>query len=84
MPCQLARSWISFCISTFFLYETEHWWLNILILFYGMMVVITGIGGGIYVAAGIGAGPRDGFMLSVWKKPDYRSVGQESLSRASS
>ncbi|CAH0270512.1 hypothetical protein SRABI134_03722 [Peribacillus sp. Bi134] len=44
-------------------HETEQWWLNILILLTG--IIITGIGGGIYVAAGIGAGPRDGFMLSV-------------------
>jgi uncharacterized membrane protein YczE len=47
-------------------HETKHWWLNILILLTG--IIITGIGGGIYVAAGIGAGPRDGFMLSVSEK----------------
>ncbi|MGG4197974.1 YczE/YyaS/YitT family protein [Peribacillus frigoritolerans] len=47
-------------------HETEHLWLNILILLTG--IIITGIGGGIYVAAGIGAGPRDGFMLSVSEK----------------
>lgn len=47
-------------------HETEHWWLNLFILLMG--IVITGIGGGIYVAAGIGAGPRDGFMLSVSEK----------------
>ncbi|MCT4476014.1 hypothetical protein N0U24_02450 [Peribacillus frigoritolerans] len=47
-------------------HETGHWWLNILILLMG--IIITGIGGGIYVAAGIGAGPRDGFMLSVSEK----------------
>ncbi|MGE6613489.1 YczE/YyaS/YitT family protein [Peribacillus sp. NPDC076916] len=47
-------------------HETEYWWLNILILLMG--IIITGIGGGIYVAAGIGAGPRDGFMLSVSEK----------------
>ncbi|MFS0671425.1 hypothetical protein AB1L12_26445 [Peribacillus frigoritolerans] len=47
-------------------HEKEHWWLNILILLTG--IIITGIGGGIYVAAGIGAGPRDGFMLSVSEK----------------
>lgn len=47
-------------------HETEHWWLNLLILLMG--IVITGVGGGIYVAAGIGAGPRDGFMLSVSEK----------------
>ncbi|MBV6738217.1 YczE/YyaS/YitT family protein [Priestia megaterium] len=47
-------------------HETEHWWLNLLILLMG--IIITGVGGGIYVAAGIGAGPRDGFMLSVSEK----------------
>ncbi|MFC4802046.1 YitT family protein [Neobacillus sp. GCM10023253] len=46
--------------------ENENWWLNLLILLMG--IIITGIGGGIYVAAGIGAGPRDGFMLSVSEK----------------
>ncbi|TVY05375.1 YczE/YyaS/YitT family protein [Paenibacillus cremeus] len=47
-------------------HETVHWWLNLLILLTG--IIITGIGGGIYVAAGIGAGPRDGFMLSISEK----------------
>ncbi|MFF5398252.1 YitT family protein [Peribacillus butanolivorans] len=47
-------------------HETEHWWLNLFILLMG--IIISGIGGGIYVAAGIGAGPRDGFMLSVSEK----------------
>ncbi|MGG3469891.1 hypothetical protein ABES02_20695 [Neobacillus pocheonensis] len=41
-------------------------WVDYLILLSG--VVITGIGGGMYVAAGIGAGPRDGFMLSISDK----------------
>ena len=47
-------------------HETEQLWLNLLILLMG--IIISGIGGGIYVAAGIGAGPRDGFMLSVSEK----------------
>jgi uncharacterized membrane protein YczE len=47
-------------------HETDHWWLNLLILLMG--IIISGIGGGIYVAAGIGAGPRDGFMLSISEK----------------
>jgi uncharacterized membrane protein YczE len=38
-------------------------WIDYLILLSG--IIITGIGGGMYVAAGIGAGPRDGFMLSI-------------------
>ncbi|CAH2713402.1 hypothetical protein BACCIP111895_00537 [Neobacillus rhizosphaerae] len=41
-------------------------WVDYLILLSG--VIITGIGGGMYVAAGIGAGPRDGFMLSISDK----------------
>ena len=47
-------------------HQTAHWWLNLLILLLG--ITISGIGGGIYVAAGIGAGPRDGFMLSISEK----------------
>ncbi|KMY50293.1 YczE/YyaS/YitT family protein [Peribacillus loiseleuriae] len=47
-------------------HATEHLWLNLLILLSG--VTITGIGGGMYVACGFGAGPRDGFMLSVSDK----------------
>jgi uncharacterized membrane protein YczE len=31
-------------------------------------IIITGIGGGMYVAGGIGAGPRDGFMLFISDK----------------
>jgi uncharacterized membrane protein YczE len=41
-------------------------WLDYLFLLCG--ILITGIGGGMYVAAGIGAGPRDGFMLSISDK----------------
>ncbi len=41
-------------------------WLDYLILMIG--VFFAGLGGGMYVAAGIGAGPRDGFMLSISDK----------------
>lgn len=44
----------------------QHNWIDYLIMLSG--IVISGIGGGIYVAAGIGAGPRDGFMLSISDK----------------
>ncbi|MFJ7975621.1 YczE/YyaS/YitT family protein [Peribacillus sp. JNUCC 23] len=47
-------------------HATEYLWLNLLILVSG--VTITGIGGGMYVACRFGAGPRDGFMLSVSDK----------------
>ncbi|MFK9094516.1 YczE/YyaS/YitT family protein [Bacillus salipaludis] len=77
----VARSYISIgtilnalCIGPimdFFLWldilpKATNTWLDYLILLSG--VVITGIGGGMYVAAGIGAGPRDGFMLSISDK----------------
>ncbi|MBT2722408.1 YitT family protein [Bacillus sp. ISL-46] len=51
-------------------------WLDYLILLSGIM--ITGIGGGMYVAAGIGAGPRDGFMLSISNKTKL-SVSQARI-----
>lgn len=40
-----------------------HTWIDYLWLLVGILIV--GIGGGLYVAGGIGAGPRDGFMLSI-------------------
>ncbi|MFJ5714859.1 YitT family protein [Neobacillus sp. NPDC093127] len=49
-----------------FLPKATHTWIDYLILLSG--IVTTGIGGGMYVAAGIGAGPRDGFMLSISDK----------------
>jgi uncharacterized protein len=58
-------------ITDFFLWSgilpaASHTWTDYLILLTG--IVITGIGGGLYVSAGIGAGPRDGFMLSISDK----------------
>lgn len=47
-------------------HATHILWVNLLILLSG--IIITGIGGGMYVAAGIGAGPRDGFMLAISDK----------------
>jgi uncharacterized protein len=41
-------------------------WVDYFILLSG--IVITGIAGGLYVAGGIGAGPRDGFMLFISDK----------------
>ena len=40
-----------------------HTWTDYLWLLTGILIV--GTGGGMYVAGGIGAGPRDGFMLSM-------------------
>ena len=58
-------------IMDFFLWldilpKATHSWVDYVILL--VAIVITGIGGGMYVAAGIGAGPRDGFMLSISDK----------------
>lgn len=58
-------------IMDFFLWleilpEATHSWMDYLILL--VAIVIAGIGGGMYVAAGLGAGPRDGFMLSIASK----------------
>lgn len=38
-------------------------WTDYLILLLG--ISLTGLGGGLYVSGGVGAGPRDGFMLSM-------------------
>jgi uncharacterized membrane protein YczE len=76
-----ARSYISvgtilnaLCIGPimdFFLWldilpKATNTWLDYLILLVG--IIFSGLGGGMYVAAGLGAGPRDGFMLSISDK----------------
>lgn len=43
--------------------EPSYTWTDYLWLLAGVLIV--GTGGGMYVAGGIGAGPRDGFMLSI-------------------
>jgi uncharacterized protein len=59
-----------------FLPEPTHSWVDYLIVF--SAIVIAGIGGGMYVAAGLGAGPRDGFMLSISNKTKL-SVSQARI-----
>lgn len=46
--------------------NASHSWTDYLLLLLGILIV--GTGGGLYVAGGIGAGPRDGFMLSMSDK----------------
>lgn len=41
-------------------------WIDIPVMIIG--IVVMGFGGGMYNAAGVGAGPRDGFMLSLSDK----------------
>lgn len=55
-------------IMDFFLWidvlpDASHDWTDYLLLITG--IVLIGIGGGLYVSGGVGAGPRDGFMLSM-------------------
>jgi uncharacterized protein len=59
-----------------FLPEPTHSWVDYPIIF--CAIVIAGIGGGMYVAAGLGAGPRDGFMLSISNKTKL-SVSQARI-----
>ncbi len=55
-------------IMDFFLWldilpDASNNWTDYLLLLVG--ISLTGLGGGLYVAGGVGAGPRDGFMLSI-------------------
>lgn len=43
--------------------EATHTWVDYVWLLIAILII--GIGGGMYVAGGIGAGPRDGFMLTI-------------------
>ncbi len=54
---------MDFFLWTDLLPNATHDWPDFLIMLSG--IVIIGIGGGLYVSGGIGAGPRDGFMLSI-------------------
>lgn len=55
-------------IMDFFLWidvlpDASNTWTDYLLLLLG--IIIIGMGGGLYVSGGVGAGPRDGFMLSM-------------------
>lgn len=52
-----------------FLPQATFTWIDYLWMLLG--IVIVGIGGGLYVSAGIGAGPRDGFMLFISDKTGF-------------
>ncbi len=68
---------IGSCVDLFlwlgFLPTATHSWTDWAIMLIGIMVM--GIGGGIYNAAGLGSGPRDGFMLSISDKTGL-SIGR--------
>ena len=55
-------------IMDFFLWidvlpDASYNWTDYIVLLIG--IILVGIGGGLYVSGGVGAGPRDGFMLSI-------------------
>ncbi|WP_106498265.1 YczE/YyaS/YitT family protein [Lentibacillus sp. Marseille-P4043] len=62
----LVGSCVDFFLWLDILPHATHTWLDILIIIVG--IIIMGVGGGIYNAAGVGSGPRDGFMLSISDK----------------
>lgn len=45
-------------------------WAQVLLLASGTLVI--GMGSGLYIKAGMGSGPRDGFMLSLSRKTGWR------------
>lgn len=49
--------------------QATHTWTDVIVLIVG--IVIMGIGGGLYNCVGLGAGPRDGFMLSISDKTGF-------------
>ncbi|UJL47327.1 YitT family protein [Virgibacillus sp. NKC19-16] len=62
----LVGAFVDFFMWLDFLPKATYAWPDILIILTG--IVIMGVGGGMYNAAGVGSGPRDGFMLSISDK----------------
>lgn len=64
---------IDFYLWLDFLPDPTYTWIDYITIIIG--IVIMGIGGGVYNGAGIGSGPRDGFMLSISDKTGL-SIGK--------
>lgn len=64
---------IDFYLGLDILPAATHTWVDVITIIVG--IIVMGIGGGLYNAAGIGSGPRDGFMLSISDKTGM-SVGK--------
>lgn len=60
---------LDFFLWTGWLPDPTNTFVDYFILLAG--IVIIGIGGGMYVSGGIGAGPRDGFMLAMAERTGY-------------
>lgn len=50
--------------------STYGWWAALLLLGGGVLTI--GLGSGLYIKAGMGAGPRDGFMLGLSARTGWR------------
>nr|WP_017796148.1 membrane protein [Oceanobacillus kimchii] len=62
----LVGAFVDFYHWSGILPTATHTWIDIVFILLG--IVIMGFGGGMYNAAGVGSGPRDGFMLSLSDK----------------
>ncbi len=69
----LVGSFVDFYLWLDILPKASHTWIDIVVIVCG--IIIMGVGGGIYNGAGIGSGPRDGFMLSISDKTSV-SIGK--------
>ena len=62
----LVGAFVDFYMWLDFLPAPSNTWVDVVLMIIG--IVIMGFGGGVYNAAGVGSGPRDGFMLSISDK----------------
>ncbi|AVQ98420.1 hypothetical protein OBCHQ24_05135 [Oceanobacillus iheyensis] len=62
----LVGVFVDFFLFLDFLPHASESWLDVIVIISG--IILMGIGGGIYNSAGVGSGPRDGFMLSISDK----------------
>ncbi|WP_026909064.1 YczE/YyaS/YitT family protein [Paucisalibacillus globulus] len=62
----LVGAFVDLFLLIDFLPNASHTWTDYLIMIIG--IITMGFGGGLYNSAEIGAGPRDGFMLSISDK----------------
>ncbi|AMA72150.1 MULTISPECIES: YczE/YyaS/YitT family protein [Aneurinibacillus] len=57
----LIGFFINWILSLHIITSLHNFWLNLIMLIFG--IVLMGFGAGMYVASGLGAGPRDGLTL---------------------
>lgn len=62
----LIGAFVDFFLWTNILPTASYTWTDVIVIISG--IVCMGFGGGMYNAADVGAGPRDGFMLSIAEK----------------